>query len=141
MAYIFGVVRRTALYGFITLIVTLCICKIKITDLFTVSNGGVGFKGTFSTILLWCLIALPIIEILFVVYRKMTTKRRSYGLEEFFTTLFRDLTHPFLSFGTLIQGIFDKGFISTGMGWVETIFSFVSTWGWIVFLVISVLAI
>ena len=144
MAYILGFIRRTALYGFIALIVALCTSKFKFSDLFIAPNESAGFSGMFSSLLLWCLIALPVVELLFVGYRKLSAKwgdGSNYGFEEFFTTFFRDITYPFLSFGTLMQGISDKEFISTSMGWFETIFSFVCTWGWIGFLTISILVI
>ena len=141
MAYIFGMFRRTALYGVVALIVTIFVRKIEFMTILKLSKTNVEFKGFFTSFLLLCLIVFPIIEILFVVYRKLSAifgDSNEYGLGDFFTTFFRDITYPFLSFGTLMRGIYDRDFISTALGWVETIFGFVWTFGWIGFMVFGV---
>ncbi len=142
MAYIFGIFRRTALYGFIALLITIFAKKIELATILELAKTDSGFKGLFASFLMLCLIALPVIEILFVIYRKLTEKfgdGSEYGIGSFFVTFFRDITHPFLSFGTLMQGIFDRDFISTALGWFETIFGFIWTFGWLGFMAIGIL--
>ena len=142
MAYLFGMIRRTALYGVVALLISIFAKNVKLTTIIELSKTNSEFMGIFASFLLLCLVALPIIEVLFIIYRKLSAKfgdGSEYGFGDFFVTFFRDITHPFLAFGTLMQGIFDRDFISTALGWFETIFGFVWSFGWIGFMAIGVL--
>ena len=141
MAYLIAMFRRPALYGMIAFLVALFGKKVNISTLLELSQFNSGFESFIASFLLLSGMIWVGIEILFVIYRKLLHKfsdGSDYGVFDFFITIFRDITHPFLSFGTLMHGLFDKDFISTSMGWAETIFGFVWTFGWIGLLVVGV---
>lgn len=127
MWYIIGKIRGIPLFGTLCLFIVLIFSDYSFKDIYNLALNMDGFKGLFSAYLFYSLCCLPIIEIIFIILRKINEKffrGSEYDWEAFFVTLGRDLFSPILAISTLYQALTDRKFLSTAKGWIETIFGF-----------------
>ena len=111
MFYIIGFLRRTPLFGIISLIVSIFVFKADIRDIANAALAPSSTLDYFCTFIFGSLLAYPLVVVLHLLMIKISRgKRCDFDdlLEAYFSALTGDITAPFRYIGTFFVVIIGK---------------------------------
>ena len=94
-------IRRTALYGIITLLVCIFALKIEFTEIIQGATTLITWGDYFCAFLFYSIFAYPVMMILHLIICKIKEKISKYSdplIESFFISLWADIVAPFRKF-------------------------------------------
>ncbi|MBR4058663.1 MAG: hypothetical protein IKK03_02340 [Lachnospiraceae bacterium] len=134
MFYAIGFLRRTPLYGLLSLIVSVFVFKTSIVDIAHAASAPASALDLFCAFIFWSLPAYPVMVALHLFAIKISRGKRcdsSDLIEAYFSSLGADLTAPFRYVGIFLAVIIGKHKIRDDSDWHDTADFLQVLWGFI----------